>query len=259
MDPKNFTFEKIFYITSTAMHLNRSHPFIVRNLFWIVQFLIILTLSATSFVFLTNSVLFYDIPAGRYTEASKNGVMSIVSLTITIKYSFLLYFQDHVKNIIEILDKDYKSAKEYNLEEREIIIKYARKGTKASMFWLVAALMASAVFPLKALISMAYSYWNGDFQYIPMFDMRYPNRVDILKNDPAMFWFLFSLCLMFGCYATTMYIGFDPLVPIFLLHTCGQLDVLSSRMLKIFSNNDDSQRINKNLKYINMKLQDLYW
>nr|QIJ45808.1 olfactory receptor [Glyphodes pyloalis] len=258
MNRENFTFEKVFYITAIAMHINRSHPFITRNLFWIFQFLIVLTLSATSFWFLFNSVVFYDIPAKRYTEASKNGTMCIVALTITAKYAFLLYFQAHLKSLILIVDKDYQLAIDLEIEERDIVIKYAKRGTTVSKFWIVCATLTSALFPLKAFFAMFCTYLDGKLEYIPMFDMRYPNRIDVLKEVPAMFCFLFFLCILFDVYATTMYIGFDPLVPIFLLHICGQLDILSHRMLKLFSEDSNSLEINEKLKCINMKLQDLY-
>ncbi|XP_063824555.1 uncharacterized protein LOC135074184 [Ostrinia nubilalis] len=254
----NFKFDNMFVITAMAMFINRSHPSIPRNLFWVLQFLIILTLSTTTFLFLGNSVLLYDIPAGRYAEASKNGTMAIVAFTITIKYSFLLYFQKYMKNLINVVDRDYKLAMDFEEEEKEIVIMYAKKGAKVSWYWLLAALSTSIAFPLKAIFKMGYSYWQGDFKYIPMFDMRYPDRLDILKDIPAMFILLFVLCLMFGCYATTMYIGFDPLVPIFLLHICGQLDILSKRILKIFSENYNEEEINEKLKDVNIKLQDLY-
>jgi hypothetical protein len=258
MRPAILNFDKVFIVTTIAMRLNRSHPFIRRNLFWFMQFLIILALSVTSFVFLTNSVLFYDIPAGRFTDASKNGTMAIVAITITMKYACLLYFQPFIYSIIETINKDYEVSINFDSEEREIISAYSREGAKVSMYWLIFATMTSSIFPLKAFYHMGYCYWKGEFQFVPLFDLRYPSRIDEVKYTPGLFWFLFLLCLLFGIYATTMYIGFDPLVPIFLLHICGQLDVLAKRMMKIFTRNSDSEEINENLKQVNIKLQELY-
>lgn len=259
MNHQNFTFDKIFIITAKAMILNRSHPSIPRNWFWVFQFLVILTLSATTFLFLINSVLFYDIPARRYAEASKNSTMAIVAFTVTIKYLFMLYFQKYMQDLIDVVDRDFKLALDFEEEEKEIVIMYAKKGSKASWYWLLAASSTSSLFPLKALLKMGYSYWKGEFELIPMFDMRFPDRVDIVKEIPAVFAFYFVLCFMFSCYAGSMYIGFDPLVPIFLLHICGQLNILSKQIMRIFTENNSVEEINEKLKHVNIKLQDLYW
>ncbi|RVE43406.1 hypothetical protein evm_011943 [Chilo suppressalis] len=255
-----YDFEKAFRITTKALHLNRAHPFIERNLFWCFQFLLILTLSVMTFVFTFNSLLFYDIPAGEIAEASKNGTMAIVSLTITFKYTFLLYNQNYIKRYIAIINKDYELSKGFVAEERAIVIDYSRKGAKVSLYWLVATTATSILFPVKALVQMVYYHWEDEFRFVPMFDMRYPTTIEIMKNVPAMFCLLFLLCLMFDVYATTMYVGFDPLVPIFLTHICGQLDILSQRIMDIFSDesNLNSQEVNYKLKCINVTLQDQY-
>nr|ARO76458.1 odorant receptor 53 [Conogethes punctiferalis] len=253
----DFTFKEVFFITEYAMLINRSHPFIKRNLFWLFQYLIIFTLSISASLLLINSILFYDIPSSRYTDASKNGTMAIVALTVTIKHAFLLYYQADIKNLINIVNKDYELALNFETVKKEIVMKYAKRGKKVTLFWLVAAAVTSIVFPANALLKMAKTYWHGAFEFIPMFELQYPDCINAVKDTPTFFYLLFVYNFLFGFYATTVYIGFDPLAPIFLLHICGQLDILSYRMLTLF---DDAevQDVNVKLKFINMKLQDLY-
>nr|WPO56445.1 odorant receptor [Leucinodes orbonalis] len=113
-------------------------------------------------------------------------------------------------------------------------------------------------FFLNAVIAMGISYWKNEFQFVPIFDMRFPSLIEAYKNTPVIYFILFVLCLIFLSFAIMAYVGFDPLVPIFTLHICGQLDILSYRISKVFKECTEEQQINKKLKEINKKLQELY-
>lgn len=253
-------FEKVFKIAMVSLRINRSHPGIIRNrIFWITQFVPIMILSALSSTLLINSFLFHDIPNGMYSEASKNGTMFIVSITITFKYLILPFYQNFLKQFLNIVDEDYELAKKIPNEEKEIVLKYAKKDVTVCKFWLVSAIVTSAIFPIQALVLICYYYGEGERKLIPMFDLTYLEPFESGKNYLPVFCFLFLLCMLFDCYATTMYIGFDPLVPIFMLHTCGQLELLSLRIVKLFVDFEDPKIIENQLKLIVLKLQKLYW
>ncbi|KAG6450905.1 uncharacterized protein LOC115444073 [Manduca sexta] len=259
MSTFDLKFETVFKVTMTCLHLNRAHPNIPRNIYWMAQFTPILALSILSFLLLGNSFLFHDVQSGNYTEASKNGVMAIVAFTIIVKYVILLYRQKDIKNLIATVNDDYEIAKDFCREEQDIVRKYAQKGVTACKFWLVSTFMTSSIFPIKAFVLMAYYYiYKGEVHLVPMFDMTYPGTMERDKNIIPIFCLLFFLCFLFDCFAGTMYIGFDPLVPIFMLHTCGQLELLSRRIIKLFADNKNPRIIEKELKLIIIKLQGLY-
>ncbi|XP_045538963.1 uncharacterized protein LOC123722152 [Papilio machaon] len=71
-------------------------------------------------------------------------------------------------------------------------------------------------------------------------------------------WFIqFIFFNSFAIYATIVYVGFDPLISIFVLQICGQLDILSYQLLALNEVTEQNEIIKK-LKTINIKLQDLY-
>ncbi|XP_047984272.1 odorant receptor 2a-like [Leguminivora glycinivorella] len=256
---EDMNFDKIFWIATTAMRLNRSHPYIARDKLWRTQFTAIFILSLSCFLLLLYSILFHDIQCGLFAEASKNAIMAIVAFTITYKYSIMLRYQDSITELIRIVDDDYKLAKGFCEEEQRIILHYSLRGVKVCQYWIISACSTSAIFPLKALMIMGKSYMAGEFQLVPMFELTYPWILEDYKNVHIMFIMLFGLALFFDVYATSMYVGFDPIVPIFMLHLCGQLDILKLRISKLFSDTEDSEEIvRKNLGEIILKLQDIY-
>ncbi|XP_063533110.1 odorant receptor 2a-like [Cydia strobilella] len=256
---QDMNFDKMFWIATTAMRLNRSHPYIARDKFWRTQFIAILLVTLSCFIFLLYSILFHDIQCGLFADTSKNAIMVIVAFTITYKYSIMLRYQDSVTELIRIVDYDYELAKEFCEEEQRIVLHYSKRGVKVCQYWFISACSTSAIFPLKALMLMGRSYIAGEFQYVAMFELTYPWILEDYKNVHIIFIMLFVMELLFDVYATSMYMGFDPLVPIFMLHLCGQLDILNLRISKIFSDTKDSdETVRKNLKEIILKLQDVY-
>ncbi|XP_075971091.1 odorant receptor 13a-like [Anticarsia gemmatalis] len=251
-------FEELFKISTMSLRVNRSHPAIVRDKFWKIQYSLIFGVSLFCFVNLLYSVLCHDIKSGRFAEASKNCTMVIVSVTINLKYMSLLRHQESVKEMIKYVEEDYKEDNDYSEEDRETVLNYANRGTNVCKFWLVAGFGTTIIFPLKSFVLMGYSYWQGEMELVPLFDLTYIRIIDDYKNVPVVFCILYVICSSFGLYASTMYVGFDPIVPIFMLHICGQLQLLSRRLSKIFVEADNPVVIQRQLKMIIIKLQSLY-
>lgn len=192
-----------------------------------------------------------------YGEAIKNGIMAIVAVTTTFKQSILFHKKDSIIKLIEFLNKDYESAKYLPNEEKQIILKYARRGVNVCKFWLVVAGLTSLMFPMKAFILMVYHCFKNECKLVQMFDYTWPPIINNYKDTPIGFSSLFALYFVFGIFSTSVYIGFDPLVPIFMLHTCGKLDLISKNLGNLFSKRD-IEDTKKNLKLINIQLQEIY-
>ncbi|XP_022825487.1 uncharacterized protein LOC111355689 [Spodoptera litura] len=256
MNATDLNFEKMFKIAIVSMKLNRSHPSIARDRRWKFQFSIIMMITFFCFLFLSYSIFCHDIKSGKFAEASKNGTMVIVSLTITLKYIVLLYHQESIKELITIVERDYAAAQEFCNEDKEIVVQYAKRGVTVCKFWLVFGFGTSAIFPIKAFVLMGYYYWKGEFVLVPLFDLTYPQPIEDYKNVTICFWLLFILTFSFDAYASSMYVGFDPMVPIFMLHTCGQLDLLSRHISTLFVD-ANIEEIEERLKKIISKQQDL--
>ncbi|OWR49919.1 putative odorant receptor OR30 [Danaus plexippus plexippus] len=184
--------------------------------------------------------------------------MVIVGITVIFKHSILINCNDSIKQLLKILDEDYKAAELYGEREKDIILKSAMSGVKICRFWLVSATLTCFMFPAKAIIEMGNLYMRGEFKLVPMFDFTYPNFIEVHKESTVAYTVLFLMCLSFDLFSLSIYIGFDPLVPIFMLHTCGQLELISNKLVNVFSKDASRQDIVDDLKRINVKLQNIY-
>lgn len=209
-------------------------------------------------IFLFNSIFLHDARSGNYVDASKNLAMLIVCFNSNIKYYTMLYYRESVAGLIETIDRDYELAKDFNEEEKNIILLFSDKANKVCKFWVFIATATSAIFPVKAFYLMLYYSSKGEGHLVPMFDLTFPYFIEQYKSEVWVFSGVFGLCFIFDCFAGLVYIGFEPLIPIFTLHTCGQLKVLSLKIGKVMSESRNEKEIKEQFKKINTKLQELY-
>lgn len=252
-------FDDIFKTANIALRIAGCHPARRRDRTWKVQFVLLILLEIVCSNLLCYSIFFKDLQDGRYADASKNTVMTIVSVTIIFKYSILLIHQKSIMDIINTINDDYDFIHELSDEEKRIVLEYSEKGVRVCNIWCIVSIISSMIFPLKAILLMVYIYYNtGEFGLIPMFDMTYPDSIEVKKNEPWAYVMLLALYSLFSIYAATSYTGFDPLVPIFLLHSCGQLEVVSQRVLSLHSENSNEERVQEKFRNIILKLRDIY-
>ncbi|XP_045447376.1 uncharacterized protein LOC123655661 [Melitaea cinxia] len=252
-------FDDFFKISTISMRFNGSHPFVtVRNKLWLFKIYVSRILGSICFLFLVNSIISHDVKNGKFTEAVKNGTMAIVAVTVTFKHSILVHRRASIKELINFISKDYQVAEDFGNEGKEIVLKYAKKGIQICRFWLIAGGLTCFIFPIEAFVLMSYHCVKKECQLIPMFDLTYPKGIDEYKDIFIVYCATFLLCFSFALYSTSVYIGFDPLVPIFMLHTCGQLDLISTKLRKALREASNVQERKENLKRINIRLTEIY-
>lgn len=241
------------------MRFTGSHPSVtVRNKLRLFKIYIFRILGSICFIFLVNSIISHDVKNGKFTEAVKNGTMAIVAVTVIFKHSILVYRRASIKEIINFINKDYQVAEDFGNEEKEIVLKYAKKGVQICRFWLISGGLTGFIFPIEAFVLMSYHCVKKECQLIPMFDLTYPKGIDEYKDIFFVYCATFLLCFSFALFSTSIYIGFDPLVPIFMLHTCGQLDLISTQLSKALRDASNVQERKENLKRINIRLAEIY-
>lgn len=255
----NLKFETTFKITSWSMRFNGTHPDLPKNFAWMCRVTVIGGIFLSVFVLLGNSLIVYDVPAGNTENISRTGVMAMISMVVSFKYCLLIWFRKEKMWLLEYIDADYEASRALPKNEQQLIIEYSKKGIWVCKLWLYSAIAASCVFPLKAIFLMIVSYLAGEFEPHPMFEFTYPSILEVHKNEPVMFLLMFAWCVSFGLFAPTVYSGFDPLAPIFMLHTCSQLDLISERILNLFPDENFDPKIAKeSLRKIVIQLQSLY-
>lgn len=253
----DLSFEKTYRISNIILRVAGCHPDLEHTLRWKIQYFFTHSFNGLCFFVLTNSVFSHDIPNRRFDAACKQFVMVIVTITITFKYHLLLYYKESILATIKAMDEDYRAAEGYCEEEQKLIVDYAQRGVKTCKLWLIAAFAASFLFPLKAFYLMAVTYFKGQFEMISMFPMTWPGKMEENKEEPAVFMTEFAIHFIFTVYSASIYVGFDPVIPIFILHNCSWLDILARRLIAMFEGTDEVQ-LKKDLRVIILKLQDIY-
>lgn len=256
--PQALSFEKINKICILAMKLSRSHPSIARDKIWTCQFIFLAMVILTCKYLLTYSIFFFDMKNRNFYEGTKNIAILLISFNADIKYFVLLYYQDEIMKLIRIIEHDYKIAEQSSEHDKAIVFKYAKNGGRVCLFWFVSVVAASAVFPVKAWLHTAYTIYEGDYKFIQLFSLTLQEPLESYKNkSPGNFMF-FLLCLLFAIYCASMYLSFDPIVPIFTLHISGQVELLSSKIKVALTEATSDKEREENMKEIIIKSQGIY-
>lgn len=250
------TFERAFNISSHALRFSGIHPNLVRDRRWILRFAFISIVSSSIIFFFANSIICYDIPNKEYAKAIKNASLLIVSLTIPYKNILALYYRDELRNCIDMLNADYEGIDRQTNEEQLLIKEYSAKAISVCKLYFYSVLMSASVFPLKASYLMLVSYIKGEFHLTHIYDITYPEVIEKQKDVIYVYFCLFLISLIFTINGSWNFFGFDPLVSIFVLHVCGQIEILSRKIISLSDINEND--IIENLKVINKKLQELY-
>ncbi|XP_050664519.1 uncharacterized protein LOC126965098 [Leptidea sinapis] len=252
----SINFERIFKIMLFAMKASRLHPNVPRNFKWICQICCLYGLFTFAFLLLSYST-FHDIANKDFSRASANGCLCLNFFVITMFYCVLVCYRSNFSDMIDEMKADFVRARYLPRDDYDIVVKYAKKGKDVINIWLSISGCVTVLFPLKAIILMMYTGVNGRFQYYSLYEVTFPDVIESRKDTFEVFLFSFSLFLFFDVYALFMYMSISPLGAIFMLHSCGQLELVRKRVLKTFSKESDITPI-ENLKIAAIHLQKIY-
>ncbi|XP_041970727.1 uncharacterized protein LOC121727113 [Aricia agestis] len=253
----NLKFESLYKIIVLALKVNRCHPDVKRDWKWIVY--IVLAHGFFFFVYciVLYSTVFYDIKNKNFTQACANGVLAVIFNVVTLKYIVMVVYQKTLAEIIVKINKDYETAKSFSKQERDIILKYARKGKTIVKWWTYFALATAFLFMSKSVVLMTYYSLAGEFKLVHAYDMNYPKFVEDKKGELHVYLILYSFFIYYDLYAAIMYIGFVPLVPIFVLHACGQIEIVTTRLLNLSDSSHPKHIVQRQIKGIIIYVQEI--
>lgn len=250
-------FEELFKVFIVAMNINRSHPYIKRDVRWLIQFASIHGLYTILFVFVLQNIAL-NLKKNNFSEVCKNGTLTVVYIVNTFHYSILLRRQTYLVKLIADMKADFLTSKQLPENEQELVRKYARKGRYVCRQWLFLTVVGTLLFPIKNFVLLLILWVKGEFYFLPMYDLVYPiSLIEDHKNTLSIFIITYILMLGYASYSSTLYAAFVPLGPTFMLHACGQLEVVKSRVETLFKN-DDKEEIKAQLKEIIRHLQYIY-
>nr|QNS36226.1 olfactory receptor 33 [Mythimna separata] len=250
-------FDKIFKIPTKALNISRAHPYIPRDWKWAVQFCIVHGLFTLAFVNIIYNIICHDLKSNNFSQMCKNGVLFVVYIVITFQYCVLIWHQNALVDLIDNMKRDYEQSKDLDSIEKEMFTKYVNLGIWVCKQWLVISIVGTGIFVVKNVVIMLYYYFISEFQLVPLYDLVYPSMIERNKDNIFVFLMTYGLMLLFGSYSALMYIAYVPLGPIFMLHACGQLELVAKRIDDLFVECDNAV-ISKKLKSIIMQLQYIY-
>ncbi|XP_072939897.1 uncharacterized protein [Epargyreus clarus] len=185
-------------------------------------------------------------------------IVATLAFTLICKYVVVVYNRNIVRNLIRYINDDYEISVHFPEEEKEIIDRYIKKSKTVLKFWILSTVPTFFVFMLTSFGCTFYYYCRGTVKFVPLLEIMLPPAMEQHKNDLLGYMIINTLESVFAVYATFIYNGFEPLLPLFLLHCCGQLEILSLRMKNIFKQTENPEEICEKIKEINIKLQSIY-
>nr|AII01074.1 odorant receptor [Dendrolimus houi] len=251
---KELDFEKLFKLQMIGMKINLCHPETKINKYWVLINILAFTPYTVSTSLLINCIA-YCLRRNDYFSAFKSGVPVIFYVSMKLNFFFLIKKRSKLRDLIECMKGDYSKAYAMDNKRREIIQEYAARGRKVLLFWGYLTVATVGMFALKSMfLTIYHSKQNGELRLYSFFDMHYPFNVRELRVYNKL---LFSITYFTEMYFTSksalIFFCTIPLGPIFMLHICGQLELVKIKFENVFENDNTDEMLKgivKNLQYI---------
>nr|AYN64395.1 odorant receptor OR5 [Rhyacophila nubila] len=251
------SFRETFTKTCLGMLLNGVYPGhqrVVSSIWLITNYL----LQTTAISILLYTAVF-DLKNGHYSDATRQLSIFFLLVNMLIKMTNLWYHRKRTASLIDRLNYDYKKANnEFNEVEQNIIKKYVISGIFVQNVWCLMVGFVGSIFPVSAILIMTHSAFFDTVVTKRMAFYCLLPWLDEIKYDTPLFqlFFVYELFLSISC--SLLYMGFDPLIPIFSLHICGQLELVNERLKKVFRKNIDILETRQRISAIVEHLQEIY-
>lgn len=255
----NLDFNELFKYCIFFTKINRSNPDVPRDAKWLIEFALMQGVYTLIFLLILYSLIFHDIRIGDYTKICANGTIAVFYVIVTFNYFVMVWQQDRLKRLISTIQLDYYLASNLPVNEKNIISNYIVKGQWLIKIWLVLISWIAVLFTFKSVSLMLYSAFMGNFTPVPFIEIAYPAKLEAVKETAGPFVFIYVAMLCYLIYSVCMYLGVVPLGPIFMLHACGQLGLVKTRVLNLFPEHGYcSTKARRELKAVVIHLENVY-
>nr|ARO70518.1 Odorant Receptor 47-2 [Dendrolimus punctatus] len=249
-------FETMFNIPTLALELNLMHPQIERNYKWILKFLI--TYGFYTLIFL--NIIYYNIypnlKNGEFIKACQTALLAVVYLVTLFRYCVIFWKGETILKLINLMKEDFQTG-DTSIEEEIIVENFAKKGRSISRHFLVYTAYTVLVFPVKHFCLEIYYFVIGDFQILPPYDITYPSFIEDVKFEFIPYVLLYLVFLYYLIYSGVVFVAFEALGLICIVHACGQLELAKRDISSLFIDSDE-EAIARRMKIFTLRMQRVY-
>lgn len=250
-------FDALFKPTVIAMRLSLSHPSIVRNKKWLLQYIVLHGLAILYATLLLYS-LCCAIKENDFSAASRAGCFCVLFINYASLYCFALVYRETIIKIMNTINKNYERAKNVPVDT-EITSFYAKRGSSVCKQWTTMNIIGVFNWIILNVLLYTLQYYKGyDFHFIPIYEFKYLEFLEEHKNNLVIYLMMYCVTLYFYTYSAIACIAFMPLGAIFKLHACGQLELIKKRIENLFLEPSSGVQIEIELRYIVDQLQSVY-
>lgn len=208
-----------------------------------------------TYFFLLNSIINYDFKNKDFFNAFRNGVPIAIYISRTFFHFCLIFYQDTLIQIITFITADYANMNKMDLRLQKIVNDYAEKSLGLSKRCVIMLVSLVLVFMSKSIYKTTTSYIKyGVIKLVPYHEMHYPITIEEYRHNILVFIATYCGELNFTVSSVMIYFTSIPLGPIFILHACGQLELIKIKLENVFLDDNVDEKLND----IVMHLQKIY-
>lgn len=257
-DVKVTRFKDMYKKVHLSLWINALMPGPINSgilLVWIVNFII-----QICGVLICSNTMYLDILKKDYSDATRQMTILFLIIMMLTKIANLIRHRSTLNSLLIRLDDDYEEAvATLNDEDMKVVKTYVAWGMWIQNLWMVLVFGSGTVFWWAAFIVMFYTAATGNFTKMMLFEAVLPIW-DEYKFISPFFELVFIYEMFLDLFVMFLYSGFDPIVPIFLMHVCAQLELVKRHLLDLFNKEKirSEADVQRELYWIVEKLQRIY-
>nr|AII01067.1 odorant receptor [Dendrolimus houi] len=258
---KELDFEVLFKFQMAGMKFNQCHPDTKINKYWLLKNFLTLGPYTMYFILLVTCIKYYVI-RNDFFNAFRTSVPVTFYICMMLYFCLLIANRSTMGSVIKKMKLDYTKTHVMDSTSKATVLEYTAKGVNIMNLWGLLMISSVIVFMSKSIaLTIYHTHKKGELTLIPFHEMRYPlNITEIRKHNILVFAATFVGETFFTSMSALIYFSTVPLGPIFILHACGQLELIKKKFENIFEKDNVDELLTdivQNLQYVYSFVQEI--
>nr|ARO70530.1 Odorant Receptor 68 [Dendrolimus punctatus] len=244
-------FEKLFKLLMICMKFSLCHPETKINKYWVLTSIMAFGPYTVSFLVVINCISYY-LTRDDYFNAFRNGVPIVYYISMMLYFGIFIKKRFHLRNLIECIKRDYSKACAMDKRSKKIVQEYAAKGRIITIFWGYLMVSTVGIFVVKSIfLTIYHSKRNGELRLTSFYEVYYPFNISELRvSNTWVYVPIYFLEVYFTWMTELLFLCSTTLGPMFMLHACGQLELVKIKFKHIFENDYVDENLNKIVQHL---------